>query len=92
MFHCGFIPVTVIKPQWNIHGLAAGPIRNQEMVRLGDAVIAVWDGKSRGTASTISYAKVSGKPTRIWKEQSGSLEGRPFNRWRSTYEGRSTSN
>lgn len=61
------IPVTVIKPQWNIHGLAAGPIRNQEMVKLGEAVIAIWDGKSRGTVSTIAFAEEAGKPVVKWQ-------------------------
>jgi hypothetical protein len=61
------IPVTVIEPQWRIHGLAAGPIRNEEMVKLGDAVIAIWNGRSRGTASTINYAKKHGKPVKIWQ-------------------------
>ena len=80
------IPVTVVKPDWHAHGLYAGPKRNREMVQMGEAVIAVWDGKSRGTQSTIAYAKEYGKPIKIWKKHKGSLEGRPFNRWKSSYE------
>jgi predicted Rossmann fold nucleotide-binding protein DprA/Smf involved in DNA uptake len=60
------IPVTVVEPDWSI-GLYAGPKRNEQMVRMSDAVIAIWDGKSRGTASTIEYAKKYGKPIKIWE-------------------------
>lgn len=41
---------------WNKHGRAAGPIRNEEMAQYADALIAFWDGKSRGTKSMISLA------------------------------------
>lgn len=36
---------------WNKHGRAAGPIRNAQMAEISDALIAFWDGKSRGTKS-----------------------------------------
>lgn len=45
---------------WNKHGCAAGPIRNAEMADIADALIAFWDGKSRGTASMIELAKSKG--------------------------------
>lgn len=41
---------------WNIYGRKAGPIRNEAMVRKADALIAVWDGSTRGTAHIIEYA------------------------------------
>lgn len=37
-------------------GKAGGPIRNKEMARYADALIAFWDGVSRGTADMISQA------------------------------------
>lgn len=38
---------------WEQHGKAAGPIRNQEMSQVADILVAFWDGKSRGTKDMI---------------------------------------
>jgi hypothetical protein len=44
-------------PDWDNHGKAAGPMRNQKMAELGaDLCIAFWDGKSLGTRSMIEQA------------------------------------
>lgn len=45
---------------WEHHGKAAGPIRNAEMAEVTDALIAFWDGQSRGTKSMIDLAKRKG--------------------------------
>ena len=45
---------------WKRHGRAAGPIRNEEMAEVSDALIAFWDGKSRGTRSMIEIARRKG--------------------------------
>lgn len=45
-----------ILPNWELHGKAAGPIRNREMAQYADILIAFWDGKSRGTKSMIDEA------------------------------------
>jgi len=45
---------------WKTHGKSAGPIRNRQMVDRADALIAVWDGKSSGTADVIAKAKAKG--------------------------------
>lgn len=39
------------------HGRAAGPIRNARMASAANALIAFWDGKSRGTKNMIETAK-----------------------------------
>ena len=36
---------------WNTHGKAAGPIRNRQMAEYADALLLIWDGESRGSAS-----------------------------------------
>lgn len=46
--------------EWKKHGKAAGPIRNREMAEIADALIAFWDGNSRGTANMISLARSRG--------------------------------
>ncbi len=38
--------------QWQF-GAGAGFIRNREIVKDADEIVAFWDGKSRGTADTI---------------------------------------
>lgn len=42
---------------WKAHGRAAGPIRNENMARVANALIAFWDGKSRGTKNMIETAR-----------------------------------
>ena len=41
---------------WEGHGRRAGYLRNITMVDAVEAVIAVWDGESRGTKHSIDYA------------------------------------
>ena len=45
---------------WDKHGKAAGPIRKAEMAEVADALIAFWDGQSRGTKSMIDLARKKG--------------------------------
>lgn len=56
-------PVTfeVHPANWNAHGKAAGPIRNQKMVDLGaDIVFAFPRGASPGTRHAIKIARIAG--------------------------------
>lgn len=50
---------------WNTHGRAAGPIRNAQMANSADALIAFWDGQSKGTKSMINIAKTKGLGVRV---------------------------
>jgi len=50
------IPVRVFPAEWGKHGLRAGPIRNAQMADYADALIAVWDGVSKGTKNMIAEA------------------------------------
>lgn len=59
------VPMKVFPADWKAHGKAAGPIRNRQMAAEGDALIALWDGKSRGTANMIQEAKKRGLPVHI---------------------------
>jgi hypothetical protein len=52
---------------WNKNGKAAGPIRNEEMAKYSDYLIAFWDGKSKGTNSMINIARQHGLKIRIIK-------------------------
>lgn len=42
---------------WDQHGKSAGYIRNEEMAKEADALVAFWDGNSRGTKHMIDLAK-----------------------------------
>lgn len=42
---------------WKSWGKIAGLMRNEEMAKNADALIAIWDGKSRGTKDMIERAK-----------------------------------
>lgn len=51
----------IIRPKYNLYGKAAPLKRNEEMVRLADRILVIWDEKSKGTKYTIEYAKNSKK-------------------------------
>lgn len=51
-----FMKVREIPADWHTHGRAAGPIRNKQMLEEGDRLVAIWDGKSRGTKNAIDTA------------------------------------
>lgn len=51
------IPVLSKPADWRTHGKRAGVLRNEEMAQEADALIAIWDGKSRGTQDMIRRAK-----------------------------------
>lgn len=42
--------------EWNKHGKAAGPIRNEEMAKCADACVVFWDGRSTGSKNMIDLA------------------------------------
>ena len=52
-------------PDYRHYGKAAPHVRNRMVVADADRVVAFWDGKSRGTKSTIEEAKRHGKPVEI---------------------------
>lgn len=52
---------------WTKDGKRAGYIRNKEMAEYADALIAFWDGKSKGTEHMINLAKKRGLKVKIHK-------------------------
>lgn len=54
------VPVRVFPANWSLHGRAAGPMRNRTMAGYAEALLAIWDGTSRGTKNMIDEAKTSG--------------------------------
>lgn len=56
------IGLRVFEADWEEHGKAAGPIRNQQMAEYGDALLLIWDGESRGSANMKHQMEKVGKP------------------------------
>ena len=54
---------------WEQHGKSAGHIRNAKMADNADALIAFWDGQSRGTKNMIDNARRKGLAIRIIQYQ-----------------------
>ncbi|GAA4461855.1 hypothetical protein GCM10023189_37830 [Nibrella saemangeumensis] len=52
-------------PDWQRHGRAAGPIRGKELISAADTVVALWDGRSLGTANELKEARRQGKRVRL---------------------------
>lgn len=60
------IPVKMFPADWITYGRSAGHIRNTQMADYADALIAVWDGSSRGTKHMINTAKKKGLKVFVW--------------------------
>lgn len=54
------VPVRFFPADWNKHGKRAGFLRNTEMAEYGEALILIWDGKSRGSKMMLDIAKRKG--------------------------------
>jgi hypothetical protein len=51
------IPTKIFYPNWQKYGKFAGPVRNEKIIKDSDIVIALWDGMSKGTNSSINLAR-----------------------------------
>lgn len=64
------LPLRRFLADWSRFGRSAGPRRNQQMVdyagRAGQ-LIAVWDGRSRGTRHTIQMAERAGLAVFVYR-------------------------
>ena len=55
----------IMRPAYARYGKGAPLKRNEEMVKLADAVLVIWDGVSRGTRYTAEFAKKEGKTVTV---------------------------
>lgn len=62
------VPVKKFPADWNKNGKAAGPIRNRQMAEYVEALIALWDGKSRGTKNMIDEATKKGLKVYVYRK------------------------
>lgn len=70
--HCGELLAkkaglvcTVFPAEWSTFGKSAGYRRNVQMAEYADALVAVWDGESKGTKHMIDIMNKHGKPVYI---------------------------
>lgn len=59
------IELNEILPDYSKYGKGALFIRNREIVKCCDKLIAFWDGKSKGTMYTVNEAKKQNKEVTI---------------------------
>jgi hypothetical protein len=57
--------LTIYPADWFNLGKRAGYVRNTDIVKNSDMIIAFWDGKSKGTKHTIGLAQKMGKECKI---------------------------
>lgn len=61
------IPVQKFPADWETYGKSAGYIRNKQMAENADALIAIWDGESKGTKHMIDIAEAKGLKVFVFK-------------------------
>jgi predicted Rossmann-fold nucleotide-binding protein len=66
--------VQVIRADWSRYGRGAGMIRNTQIVKVSDEVVAFWDGESHGTEDTINKFRKAGKAVAIYGPDGESLK------------------
>lgn len=64
-------PLVIMRAEWNKYGVKAGLIRNTEMAKVSQALVAVWDGQSTGTAHMISEARRLGLKVHVYVRKTG---------------------
>lgn len=66
-YFSGWKPISVVHANWELYGKCAGPIRNKTMAAMGNSLLAIWDGKSKGTANMIKCARDAGIPVHVYR-------------------------
>ena len=60
------IPCEVYPADWRKYGKKAGMVRNAEMAEVADELVAIWDGRSRGTAAMIRMMRRRKKSVAVY--------------------------
>lgn len=73
------IPVERYPANWDLHGKSAGYKRNEDMANKAEALIALWDGESKGTKHMIDIARRKGLRVHVQMTTSNAeVTGRPL--------------
>ena len=54
-----------MRPNWTKFGRRAGMLRNADMAEQAQALVAFWDGESKGTKHMIDTMVTQGKPVAV---------------------------
>lgn len=68
------LPLSIFPADWERHGIYAGRMRNDTMAKAADALLALWDGHSRGTAHMIDSARKHQLLVVVYYTQTGVVE------------------
>ena len=69
------VPVRRMPADWKTHGPAlAGRLRNEQMAEVAEALVAVWNGRSSGTAHMIDTAVKRGLRIYVHRVDVGRLQ------------------
>ena len=61
------IPIRRFHPNCKKYKKSAGAVRNKVMAKYADAVIVIWDGKSKGSRNMIEEAKKLKMPLEVYE-------------------------
>lgn len=61
------LPFQQCAANWQRFGVTAGSLRNRQMAAIAQALLAVWDGRSTGTAHMIRVAAARGLRTHVYR-------------------------
>ena len=61
------IPVECYPAEWDKYGKSAGYRRNEVMADRAEALVAIWDGESRGTGHMIEVAERKGLLVKVYR-------------------------
>ena len=59
------LPILIFPPDYDRYGRGAPLVRNQAIIEAADLVVALWDGRSRGTQQAVRYARGLGVPVQL---------------------------
>lgn len=71
------LPLTVFHPDYDSFGKKAPLMRNLEIIRYADLVLAFWDGRSRGTRFVIENCRRMHTPINVFLLEDASSPSRP---------------
>lgn len=61
------ISLKLFPANWALFGKKAGFLRNVEMANYAEALVAIWDGKSKGTKMMIDIASSKGLKVYVYR-------------------------
>lgn len=73
------LKLTKFPADWDAHGKAAGPIRNEQMGDYADAALILWDTQSRGALHMFKYMNKIRKPVFLFHIVDGEITNRIMN-------------